>query len=140
KNVNFGIPYGAGPNALARQARCSLDEAISMLNDHRLAYPRIWEWIDERKAYVPKVGYSDSIWGRRRFLPKVFSEHPEEVAAAEREGVNMIIQGSAADITKRAMVRLHETFKDCDDIRMILQVHDELVFELDDERKVQEYV
>ena len=129
KNVNFGIPYGAGPGAIARQGKCSVEEARRMLDTHRQQYGELWEWIDDQKVLAHRNGFARSITGRRRLLPKIYSNLPEEVSAAEREAVNMVIQGSAADTIKMAMVKLAQRL-DPAECQMSLQVHDELVFEV----------
>lgn len=131
KNVNFGIPYGAGPQAIARQGKCSVQEASRMLENHKAKYPELWNWIARRKEAAHALGYSDTITGRRRYLPGIFSNLPEVVAAAEREAVNMAIQGSAADVTKLAMLETSKVL-DPSKARLIMQVHDELVFEVID--------
>lgn len=134
KIVNFGIAYGAGPDVIARNAKCSRTEAVAILEAHHKNYPRLWEWIQETKDAAHRTGYAESLWGRRRYIPKIFTSFPEERQAAEREAVNMVIQGSAADITKMAMKRTTEALGDYLSVcRLILQVHDELVFELEEE-------
>jgi len=131
KNVNFGIPYGAGPAAIARQGKCSESEARGILEAHKKAYPQIWGWIQHTKDEARRLGYVTTLAGRRRYLQKINSRLPEEIAAAEREAVNMPIQGTAADITKMAMNRV-AGIDAPDDCRLIMQVHDELVFEITD--------
>ena len=131
KNVNFGIPYGAGPAAIARQGKCTEAEARAMLDAHKVAYPAIWQWIADTKQEARDNGYVETLSGRRRYLPKIRSRLPEEIAAAEREAVNMPIQGTAADITKIAMNKVAGMFRS-DECRLIMQVHDELVFEIED--------
>ena len=134
KNVNFGLAYGAGADAIARQAKCSKSEAQAVLDAHRSQYTQLWQWIEDTKTLAHQTGYAESIWGRRRYVTKIFSPWPEDIAAAEREAVNMVIQGSAADITKIAMNRVTRALEPWTGIcRLILQVHDELVFELEEE-------
>jgi DNA polymerase-1 len=138
KNVNFGIPYGAGAGAIARQGKCSIGEAQEMLDAHKRAYPVLWEYLASLRELAHENGFAETIWGRRRYLPKIYSRLPDDVASAEREAVNMPIQGSAADITKLAMVRLATDLAPWAGIcRLILQVHDELVFEIEEEEALE---
>ena len=128
KNVNFGIPYGAGAPTLARQAGCSIQEANDLLTRHKAEYPVLWNWIDWTKQRAHERGYAETIWGRRRYLPDLLSVG-EQRARAERQSVNVPIQGSAGDVIKIAMARLSRVLGTT--CRMLLQIHDELVFELD---------
>ena len=131
KIVNFGIPYGAGVKTMGKGLPGGVKQAAQFLEMHKKAYPTLWGWIDWDKDICRKRGYAETIWGRRRWLPGLASELPDEVWKAERDAVNMPIQGSSADITKLAMVRLDRVLADpaWDGIAMILQVHDELVLE-----------
>ena len=125
KNVNFGIPYGAGPAVIAQQAGCSLEEATKVLRDHKRGYPILWDWIEETKNEARKRGWAESMSGRVRLLPNIDSNFPDLRAAAEREAVNMVIQGTAADMTKIAMNYLSKL---SDEFKIIMQVHDEIIF------------
>ena len=134
KTVNFGIPYGAGPRTIARQAGCSMTEAKQILEQHKQKYPVLWQWLDHAVHVARENGYAETIWGRRRYLPHI-NGFGELRASAEREAVNMPIQGSAADVTKLAMAKVDEI--GLVGLRLILQIHDELVFELDDAEMVE---
>lgn len=130
KAVNFGIIYGQGPRGLAESADISFDEARDFIDRYFLAYPSIREYLDSTKALAASQGFVETIFGRRRYLPDITSGVPQVRAAAERAAINMPIQGSAADLIKIAMVRVHEVLqRNHPDVKLILQVHDELVFE-----------
>ena len=131
KILNFGIPYGAGAKTMGKNLPGGQKQAAQLLEMHRASFTTLWAWIDWYKDRCRERGYAETIWGRRRWLPGLVSELPDEVWKAERDAVNMPIQGSSADITKLAMVRLDRVLADpaWDGIAMILQVHDELVLE-----------
>lgn len=131
KILNFGIPYGAGAKTMGKNLPGGQKQAAQLLEMHRAAYPTLWGWIDWYKDRCRERGYAETIWGRRRWLPGLASELPDEVWKAERDAVNMPIQGSSVDITKLAMIRLDRVLEDpaWAGITMILQVHDELVLE-----------
>ena len=131
KILNFGIPYGAGAKTMGKGLPGGQKQAAQLLEMHRATYPTLWAWIDWYKDLCREKGYAETIWGRRRWLPGLQSELPDEVWKAERDAVNMPIQGSSADITKLAMVRIDRVLEDpaWSGITMILQVHDELVLE-----------
>ena len=131
KLVNFGIAYGAGVGRIAKQARIPMAQASQILAAHRATYRGVWDWIADAHQLAQARGYAETLWGRRRYLDGFQSDYPEEVESAKRMAANMPIQGTAADITKAAMVAV--TREICDDrCVMILQVHDELVFEVKD--------
>lgn len=131
KILNFGIPYGAGSKTMGKNLPGGQKQAAQLLEMHRASFTTLWAWIDWYKDRCRERGYAETIWGRRRWLPGLASELPDEVWKAERDAVNMPVQGSSADITKLAMVRLDRVLADpaWDGIAMILQVHDELVLE-----------
>ena len=131
KIINFGIPYGAGVKTLGKNLPGGQKQAAQLLEMHKAASPVLWAWLDWYKDLCREKGYAETIWGRRRWLPGLYSELPDEMWAAERAAVNMPVQGSSADITKLAMVRIDRVLEDpaWSGITMILQVHDELVLE-----------
>ena len=91
------------------------------------------KYIDDIKPLVVELGYVETLSGRRRFLPEIHSNNPMIRAAAERTSVNTPVQGTNADIIKIAMISLYKQLQNVDDAKMILQVHDELVFEVRDD-------
>ncbi len=130
KTINFGILYGMGYVGLAESAGITPAEAKKFIEKYFVAFPSIKNYVEETKALARSLGYVETIFGRRRYLPEIVSEIPEVRAAAERMAVNMPIQGSQADLIKIAMIRLHETLlRISPETKMLLQVHDELVFE-----------
>jgi DNA polymerase I len=143
KEVNFGIMYGMGANGLASRTGISRDEAAEFIRKYFEAFPNMKKYINETKDFVRDNGYVETLFGRRRYLPDIHSGVPNIAAGAERMAVNMPIQGTAADLIKLAMIKIH---KDLSQIsagaKLILQVHDELVFEVPekDVKKVSEFV
>lgn len=139
KVINFGILYGMGVNAL----RTNLGEATSraeaqeFLNAYFNTFTRLAEYLEETKAYAHEHGYTLTYFGRRRYFSGINSSLPFMRAQAERMAINAPIQGTSADITRIAMVSIHEYLtreKLSEDIRLLIQVHDELVFEIKNER------
>lgn len=133
KSVNFGILYGMGTYGLARDAGMSYEESKEYLNAYFKNHPAIKEYIESTKQLVRKMGYAETLFGRKRFLPDINSGMPVVRAAAERAAINMPIQGTAADLMKMAMLHVAEAIASKKvDALMLLQVHDELVFEVEE--------
>jgi DNA polymerase-1 len=131
KTVNFGIIYGQGALGLARTIGMSQAEAKQFIAEYFARYGSIRAFIDECIARAKRTGYAETILGRRRKIVDIRSKNQGRRAQAERLAVNTVIQGSAADLIKVAMVAIHGRIKTQNlPIRMILQVHDELVFEV----------
>jgi DNA polymerase I len=131
KTVNFGIIYGQGALGLARSIGMSPAEAKQFIAEYFARYGSIRAFIDQCIARAKRTGYAETILGRRRRITDIKSSNPGRRAQAERLAVNTVIQGSAADLIKVAMVKIHRRIKTEQlPIRMILQVHDELVFEV----------
>ncbi len=134
KIINFGIIYGMGEYGLARRTDLSVEEAREFIDNYFTRYEHVQEYVERIKEDAREQGYVSTLLGRRRYFPELQSTsraHAGVKRAAEREAVNMPIQGSAADILKIAMVRLHGALREKDlAARMILQVHDELVLEV----------
>ncbi len=132
KAINFGILYGMGPKALARGTHASFAEAKVSIEKYFNMHHELADYIEETKRKVRKEGYVETLFGRRRYLPEIHSGVPMLVAAAERMAVNMPMQGTEADILKVAMLavqkRIEEEYQGS--AKMLLQVHDELVFEV----------
>jgi DNA polymerase-1 len=130
KAVNFGIIYGQSAFGLAQTTGMSRTEAQDFIDKYFRRYPRIRAFIDECIAAARRDGFVRTIQGRRRPIPDIASRNAAARAAAERLAVNTVIQGSAADLIKTAMIRLHERIQRQNlPLRMLLQVHDELVCE-----------
>ena len=133
KEVNFGILYGMGPQGLSASAGISFTEAQSFIEGYFAAYPKVREFLDGIIITARKTGYVETLFGRRRYVPELQSGVAQVRNATERAAVNMPIQGAEADIMKLAMIAVHETLHERyptdPPIRMILQVHDELLFE-----------
>lgn len=131
KAINFGILYGVGARALARSASVSFDEAKDFIARYFAAHPGIASYLEETKLLAHKQEYIESMFGRRRYLPDINGNIPQLVAAAERMAINMPMQGTQADIMKMAMLRVEEWLtKEAPEVKMLIQVHDELVFEV----------
>ncbi|GIW13159.1 MAG: DNA polymerase I [Tepidiforma sp.] len=130
KMVNFGIAYGMGEFGLASRTGMTREEAEAFIQSYYRNFPGIARWQEETLAFTREHGYAETLFGRRRYLPAIRSTNFQVRAAAEREAINMPIQGTAADIIKVAMIRVDEELRERGlRSRMILQVHDELIFE-----------
>jgi len=131
KAVNFGIIYGQGPAGLARTTGLPIPEARRFIKEYFARYRSIKDFMDKVVKQAARDGYVQTILHRRRPIPEMASSSPSIRARAARLAVNTVIQGSAADLIKLAMIRIHNKIQsDRLPVRMILQVHDELVFEL----------
>lgn len=130
KAVNFGIIYGQTPFGLSKALGIPQAEAKAFIDMYFMRYPGIRLFIDRTIAEAQRQGYVQTLLGRRRPVPELGSRNPQQRALGERIAVNTVIQGSAADLIKRAMVDIHkELHTGRHPSRMLLQVHDELVFE-----------
>ncbi len=130
KAVNFGIIYGLSSFGLSRQLKISMKEAKTFIDQYFELYPRIKIYMDSTIAEARERGYTQTIMNRKRYLPDIHSKNKQVKQAAERIAINSPIQGSAADIIKVAMINLSRQMKTRKlQSMMILQVHDELVFE-----------
>ena len=130
KTINFGILYGMGAVSLARNLKISRTEAQEFLARYREAYPELHEYMESLKQFARQHGYAQTEYGRIRDLSNIDIRNPRNQALLERIAVNMPIQGLQADIIKLAMIQIDEYLREKQDIHMILQVHDELVFEV----------
>lgn len=130
KTVNFGILYGQGAFALAEQTGLSRSEAKQMIEAYYETYPKLKEYMAEQVKRAREIGYVETILGRKRHLKDINSGNFVVRAHAERNAVNAPIQGSAADVVKMAMIKIQkELEKEKLKTKMLLQVHDELIFE-----------
>lgn len=127
KAINFGIIYGIGPRSLSESAGISYKEAVDFISRYFLLYQGVKNYLEETKALAYSLGYSETLFGRRRYFPEINSNIPYLRAMSERMAINHPVQGTAADIIKIAMIKIN---KEITDAKMILQVHDELVFEI----------
>jgi len=133
KAINFGIIYGISAFGLANQLGIEREEAGAYIKKYFERFPGIRDYIDETKAFARKHGYVTTLFGRKCHYPDIGASNPSIRAFNERAAVNARLQGSAADIIRRAMVRMdsvlsHKRLA----AEMLLQVHDELVFEVPD--------
>jgi len=130
KAVNFGLLYGQGAYALAASLGIPFREAKGFIERYFERMPKVAEWIEATKARALEEGLVRSHWGRVRRIPDLHSPNQGLKATALREAVNTVVQGTAADIMRRAMVRLHESLRAGGlEARLLLQVHDELLVE-----------
>ena len=129
KTVNFGIIYGMSAYGLSRDLGIDVSEAAKFIEAYFERYPGIKDYLRSRIDFASRNGYVTTLLGRRRYIPEIKSENAQGRSFAERTAVNTPIQGSAADLIKLAMINLGGTLRKFD-AKMILQVHDELVFEV----------
>jgi DNA polymerase-1 len=134
KEINFGVIYGLGSTGLAQRAGISRDEAKEFIEKYFNNYPQVKKWLDETKKLAADKGYVETLLGRRRYLPEINSGVQMIRAGAERMAVNAPIQGTAADLLKLAMIKIHQNLpKVSQETKMLLTVHDELVLEAPDQ-------
>lgn len=130
KTVNFGIIYGVSSFGLSEQTGLSRTEAKQMIDAYFETYPRLKEYMNERIMTARKNGYVETILGRKRYLKDINSANFVVKGHAERNAINAPIQGSAADIIKLAMINIDRELENQKmETKMLLQVHDELIFE-----------
>lgn len=129
KTVNFGIIYGISAFGLAERLDINRFEAAELIKQYFAQYPGVESYIDETVEFAREKGYVETVTGRRRYLRDINSRNGNTRKGAERNAINTRIQGSAADMIKLAMNRIHEELKGAQS-KMLLQVHDELVFDL----------
>ena len=140
KMVNFGIVYGVTPWGLARRLKVSNAEATQIIDDYKAKFANITSFLEECVTFAKTHGYVETMMGRRRPITEIDARNPQRRALAERVAINSVVQGSAADLIKIAMIDLHRDItsaksgSDLDGTKMILQIHDELVFEVPDVR------
>jgi DNA polymerase-1 len=131
KSVNFGIIYGQGAFGLAENLSISRTEAKEIIDNYKKEFTGIQRYMDETVAFAQKHGYVQTLMGRRRWLRDINSQNFTVRGFAERNAINSPIQGSAADMIKLAMIRIHAALQQSTlQSKMILQVHDELVFDV----------
>ena len=140
KTVNFGLIYGMSAFGLAKQLEIDRKQAQAYIDTYFQRYPGVKRYMDEIREQARQQGYVETLMGRRLYLPDIHSRNPQVRQYAERAAINAPLQGTAADIIKTAMIRLDAWLREdlpphalYGDVRMIMQVHDELVFEVPDE-------
>ncbi|MCZ6445025.1 MAG: DNA polymerase I [Planctomycetota bacterium] len=137
KMVNFGIIYGITPYGLARRLgpETGVEDAAGFIRDYKARFPRIDEFLQRCIEMARDEGYVETILNRRRPIPQIRSRNPQQRALGERMAINSVVQGSAADLIKLAMIDLHRQVRQRHPLaRMLLQIHDELVFEAPQEQ------
>ncbi|MGF1759032.1 DNA polymerase I [Photobacterium sagamiensis] len=132
KAINFGLIYGMSAFGLAKQLGMGRNEAQDYMNVYFERYPGVLEYMESTRTTASEQGYVETLFGRRLYLPDIKSRNGLRRKAAERAAINAPMQGTAADIIKRAMVLVDQWIlqQDADRVRMLMQVHDELVFEV----------
>jgi DNA polymerase-1 len=131
KAINFGLIYGMSAFGLGRQLGIPRREAQEYVDLYFSRYPGVKQFMDDTKERARDCGYVETVFGRRLYLPEIKSRNPARRQYAERTAINAPMQGTAADIIKRAMITLHRWLEESGAAaRMIMQVHDELVFEV----------
>ena len=131
KAINFGIIYGISAFGLARQLGISRGEANEYIKAYFTKYPGIRDYMEDAKAHAREHGYVTTLYGRKCYTPGINEKNSARRAFSERAAINAPIQGGAADVIKRAMLRMPSLLKAQNlQSRMLLQVHDELVFEV----------
>ena len=134
KILNFGVIYGLSAHGISRQTDLTQKEGKKFIDTYFEKYPGIQKYLDGVKAGCRESGYVETLLGRRRYLPDVNARNFRIRSQAERAAINMPIQGTAADLVKVAMIRIQKRLQESDmQSLMILQVHDELIFEVPDE-------
>jgi DNA polymerase-1 len=131
KTINFATIYGQGAFSLSRQLKIEQAEAKAFIAQYFERFSGVRQYLDDMVAFAKSNGYVETIFGRRRYIPELRDRNFNVRAFGERTATNSPIQGSAADLIKIAMIRIHRALRDGGhDARMLLQVHDELVFEV----------
>lgn len=130
KVINFGVMYGMGVTALQKNLDTDRATAQKFYNDYFEKFSGLAAYLERTKAETAERGYTETLFGRRRYFEGIRSKLPFIRAAAERMAINAPIQGTEADVVKMAMIKIHEEL----DVRMLLQVHDELVFEIEEDK------
>ncbi len=131
KAINFGLIYGMSAFGLAKQLGIGRNEAAQYIDHYFATYPGVQRYMDDIRTQAAERGYVETLFGRRLYLPEINAKNAMRRQAAERTAINAPMQGTAADIIKRAMVQIDQWLAEAPfDARMVMQVHDELVFEV----------
>ena len=143
KAINFGLMYGMSAFRLGRDLDIAREDAQQYMDDYFGRIPQVSEWIESTKQACRANGYVETLFGRRRLIPEIYSKDYADRMAGEREAVNTVVQGTAADLIKIAMIRVQRALQaESRSARLLLQVHDELLLEVpqDEVAEVQELV
>ena len=138
KIINFSIIYGKTPFGLAKELKIPVKDASEYIKKYFEQYPKVTSFEREVIEFGEEHGYVKTLFGRKRYISGIDSKNKTIKAQAERMAVNTVIQGTAAEVLKKVMLKVYETLKDKDDIALLLQVHDELIFEVE-ESSVEKY-
>ncbi len=130
KEVNFGVLYGMGAYGLSWRAGIPVWQAKEFIEKYFSQFSGVKKYIDQTLSFTKKEGYCETLFGRRRYIPELQSHNHQLQAMGERMAVNHPIQGTAADLIKMAMIAVEKIFHNNENVKMILQVHDELVMEV----------
>jgi len=133
KAVNFGIAYGQGVYGLAETLKITRTESKDIIDRYFERFPGVKNYMSQTVEAVKEKGYVETLLGRRRYIPEINSKNPALKAFAERAAINAPIQGMASDMVKMAMIEVKDHFRN----EMILQVHDELLFEIVEDEKLE---
>ncbi len=133
KAINFGLIYGMSAFGLAKQVGVTRGEAQEYIDRYFARYPGVADYMDATRALAHEQGFVETLLGRRLYLPEINARNKQRQLASERTAINAPMQGTAADIIKLAMIAVDDWLTDSEtDAKMIMQVHDELVFEVAD--------
>ncbi len=135
KVINFGVMYGMGVTALQKNLGTDRKEAQAFLDDYFARFAGLASYLEEVKRETARTGYTKTFFGRKRYFPEINSKLPFMKASAERMAINAPIQGTEADIIKLAMIRVYDYLKTknlLDKVKLLMQVHDELVYEIEE--------
>ena len=133
KVINFSILYGKTPFGLSKELGITVQEASQYITTYFEEYPRVRKFLDIVTETAKLHGFVETFYGTRRYISGINSTNKNVQAQAVRMAINTVVQGTAANIIKKVMIKLHEEFKNDENIKMLLQVHDELIFEVRDE-------
>ena len=133
KVINFSVLYGKTPFGLSQELKITVEDATKYIRTYFEQYPKVREFLDNILENAKKNGFVETLYGTRRYIFGINSSNKNIRSQADRMAVNTVIQGTAANIIKKVMIELYERFKNESDIKMLLQVHDELIFEVKDE-------
>ncbi len=137
KAINFGLIYGMSAFGLAKQLGIERGEAQAYVDLYFLRYPGVRAYMETTRELARRQGYVETLFGRRLYLPEISARNAQRRQAAERTAINAPMQGTAADIIKKAMLRVAEWINaQANDVKMIMQVHDELVFEVPEAQRL----
>lgn len=138
KTINFSVIYGKTAYGLSKELNITPKEAGTYIDKYFAKYPKVKEFEQKIIDLTEKCGYTETLFGRRRIIDGINSQNKNIKNQAERMAVNSVIQGTAAEIIKKVMIKVYEFIKNRDDIFLLLQVHDELIFEIKED-KISEY-